>query len=91
MQMKNPIPTPLIIAAVVIAVALGGFLIYKGGAGPAEFEAPKTSKLVPQGIWDKMTPAQQAASKAQGYAPGEVKQTGGPSGIPTAPPPGIAR
>jgi hypothetical protein len=84
--MKNPIPTPLVIAAIAIAVALGGFLIYKGGSGPAEFEAPKTSKIVPQGIWDKMTPSQQAASKAQGYAPGDAKQPSGPVGVPTAPP-----
>jgi len=78
--MKQSIPAGVFIAiaAVVLVIAVG--LVWRGSQGPPEFQSPKTTKTIPQYVWDKMTPSMRDQMKSKGYEPGNVAPSGQPGG-----------
>lgn len=79
--MKNTIPVPAVIGAIVVVLLVAGFFIMRSGT-TQEFPAPKTEKVIPQYVWDTMTPEMQGKMKSEGYTVGDVKGNGQPSAVP---------
>lgn len=63
--MKNQIPTPAVIAALVIAAAIGIYALTQAGQSGPEFKpAPPTGKT-PEHILNQMPPQQRAQIEAE--------------------------
>ncbi|MCU0316512.1 MAG: hypothetical protein MUC92_07965 [Fimbriimonadaceae bacterium] len=95
--MKKEIPVPLIVLIVLACVALAGFFIFRGTAGPPEFESAATPKRIPEHIFNSYSPADQQRLKEEGYEivkqgeiPNEMKQNpyASSGATPPAQPPG---
>jgi len=82
--MKQNLPLPAIIGAIVVAVVVAGFFIMRSGS-TQEFPAPKTEKVIPRYVWDTMDPAMQEKMKSQGYEVGDVTPQGQPQAAPARP------
>ena len=81
--MKKPLPLPLIIGVIAVAVLLGGFLVFKGISGPPEFAAPKIAKIIPKYVWDSMSDANKKKMTDEGYV---VSDAAAPTGQPSSSP-----
>lgn len=73
---------PAIVGTVVAGLALIGFLFVRAGSGTAEFEAPKTEKVIPKYVWDGMNPQMRQQMEAQGYRVSDASPKGQPTAAP---------
>jgi hypothetical protein len=78
--MKQTIPTGVFIAVAAVVLLIAAGVVWRGMQGAPEFKAPKTSKIVPNYVWDKLPQAEREKEKAEGYQPGDVQPTGQPGG-----------
>ncbi len=86
--MKKEISKPAVYGIVAVVVALAVFVFMKFGTGSApEFQAPPTSKVIPQYVWDSMDPSMRSKMESEGYKVGDVQPpqaapSGAPGGVP---------
>lgn len=66
--MKSEVKGPFAIAAVLLAIAIGGFLLLKLTSGPGELAAPDPKKAppIPEHVKKSMTPEQLKALESSG-------------------------
>jgi hypothetical protein len=81
--MKKEIPMPVIVAAIVLIVAVGGFFLLRAG-NTQEFAPPKVEQTIPKYIFDQMSKADQDKMLADGIKVTDGAQ-GGPTGMPSGP------
>ena len=88
--MKKEIPSWAMISAVVVAVLVCGFFIYRASQGPGDLPAPKITikEEVPSHLQGKLTPEMEKMMREQAKQYGTMDPNAKSDPVPVAPPSG---